>query len=82
MNIIDLNRGKSHTVNVFQDYSELIANYNLKVITMPNQVQVSHDFISVTVKHKDHDSKGAATRHAIDEVVKKVKLKRDGKPWA
>lgn len=80
MNIIDLPTSKN-TVIVHQDYSELIANYRIKVLPMPNQVQASHDFISVTVLHRDHESEGAATRHAIDEVVRKIKLKRQGKSW-
>lgn len=80
MKVINLQSGKS-TVNVFQDYSELIANYDIKVIPLPTQVQASHDFISVSVMYRDHDSKGAAIRHAIDEVVRKIKLKRQGLPW-
>jgi len=80
MNIFELNKSK-HVVTVFQDYSELIANYDIKVIPLPTQVQASHDFISVSVMYRDHDSKGAAIRHAIDEVVRKIKLKRQGLSW-
>jgi hypothetical protein len=79
MNVVDIT--KKHTVTTTQDYPYLIANYGLKILTMPNQIQVSHDFISVTVMHRDFETKAHALRHAIDEVVKKIRLKRANQSW-
>jgi len=71
-----------NTVTVYQDYSEIIANYHIKVITLPTQVQASHDFIECHAMYRDHESKGAALRHVVDEVKRKIELKRAGKSWA
>jgi hypothetical protein len=70
-----------NTVTVYQDYSEIIANYHIKVITLPTQVQASHDFIECHAMYRDHDTKGAALRHVVDEVKRKIELKRAGKDW-
>ncbi len=69
-------------VTVYQDYSVIIAKYKITVIPMKTQVQASHDFILCSAMYRDHDSEDAALRHVVDEVKRKIELKRAGKSWA